>query len=227
MASKSSVENGSSPRMRGTANTTARVLTIYRFIPAYAGNRFRKKMSRNQRSVHPRVCGEQNTTGAPSFGVNGSSPRMRGTVLRPFVALVSSRFIPAYAGNRIERRRRGREKPVHPRVCGEQLSVTVPSLPHFGSSPRMRGTVYRGRRGHLRARFIPAYAGNSREGTKLSGDTSVHPRVCGEQKGNTLPLFPDDGSSPRMRGTEMSSPRAIRNPRFIPAYAGNSLPVAC
>ena len=70
---------------------------------------------------------------------------------------------------------------VHPRVCGEQLSVDDQVSNVAGSSPRVRGTgVIEQIRG-IPIRFIPACAGNSASSTLLGAFSTVHPRVCGEQ----------------------------------------------
>ena len=55
---------------------------------------------------------------------------------------------------------------------------------------------------------------------------SVHPRVCGEHADPCFDIADAFGSSPRMRGTHRTSTGGIRLPRFIPAYAGNTLWVA-
>ena len=71
-------------------------------------------------------------------------------------------------------------------------------------------------------RFIPAYAGNSKQSSTPNCAKTVHPRLRGELL-QPLPssnsLF---GSSPLTRGTLLSSTTADLLLRFIPAYAGNS-----
>ena len=59
-------------------------------------------------------------------------------------------------------------KTVHPRVCGEQSICARRSSLAFGSSPRVRGTVYANPDATQQMRFIPACAGNS-----LSGSASA------------------------------------------------------
>ena len=56
------MSSGSSPRVRGTANSLASRSIRLRFIPARAGNSPERRRARTLRSVHPRACGEQ---GAP------------------------------------------------------------------------------------------------------------------------------------------------------------------
>ena len=71
--------HGSSPRMRGTVNDSIPPNRIWRFIPAYAGNRQKLWRHRNRSPVHPRVCGEQHRFYLQNHINSGSSPRMRGT----------------------------------------------------------------------------------------------------------------------------------------------------
>ena len=72
---------------------------VKRFIPAYAGNTEYSFRNPASRSVHPRVCGEhaRYLEFIPAF--DGSSPRMRGTLVNEADDRAEFRFIPAYAGN--------------------------------------------------------------------------------------------------------------------------------
>ena len=218
---------GSSPRMRGTGERPVAVRRRFRFIPAYAGNRRVAFGTWQHRSVHPRVCGEQAKGAEADNVVLGSSPRMRGTVTPDRFECRKPRFIPAYAGNRRTRRLRFLYPPVHPRVCGEQASCRSNHCSKTGSSPRMRGTAMTRRLKRSRPRFIPAYAGNSRRRCPRCLGPTVHPRVCGEQLSLSRAMAAAVGSSPRMRGTVTATISRACMRRFIPAYAGNSLPVAC
>ena len=73
------------------------------------------------------------------------------------------------------------------------------------------------------ARFIPAYAGNSSTETAPLGKTTVHPRLRGELAHILNQDIDTTGSSPLTRGTLQKDIRYKGLPRFIPAYAGNSL----
>ena len=176
-----------------------------RFIPACAGNRHVQLPAHRRWPVHPRVCGEQ-------IAVDTSWPRNRRFIpacagnsdVSGIAHCAALRFIPACAGNsawvswatsgmagsspRVRgtvrtRRSDGPRRSVHPRVCGEQTTrrCSTRSAHRFipacagnsracygayrstaGSSPRVRGTARR------RARAYVA--------------TTVHPRVCGEQR---------------------------------------------
>ena len=112
-------EVGSSPRMRGTllsGNISSKIMGI---IPAYAGNTLVCRWVLVGLGDHPRVCGEHTLMPTVQAMLPGSSPRMRGTLLRVRAERQSTGIIPAYAGNTVRRVRRfscGRD---HPRVCGE------------------------------------------------------------------------------------------------------------
>jgi len=53
----------------------------------------------------------------------------------------------------------------------------------------------------------------------------VHPRACGERAEELKGQLGDRGSSPRLRGTRKTHRRACPGLRFIPAPAGNALPI--
>ncbi len=91
--------HGSSPRVRGTVSAAISWLSIYRFIPACAGNCSREKSALTTSTVHPRVCGELQKWAYEESGRGGSSPRVRGTAEQAHLERENRRFIPACAGN--------------------------------------------------------------------------------------------------------------------------------
>ena len=110
-------------------------------------------------------------------------------------------------------------------ACGELSKPSWAIVQLDGSSPLTRGTLGKTEYTGTNLRFIPAYAGNSATRSQPVEQCAVHPRLRGEltRKG-TVPLD-RDGSSPLTRGTRHGSPATLLNPRFIPAYAGNSYPL--
>ena len=74
--------SGSSPRVRGTEPIAYHRPRQARFIPACAGNSCMRTHFTGQPPVHPRVCGEQGDGFYTWIADDGSSPRVRGTVLR-------------------------------------------------------------------------------------------------------------------------------------------------
>ena len=197
--------------------------TTCRFIPACAGNSDGWGRPSRAWPVHPRVCGELALRAQAAGQTRGSSPRVRGTLIELQHALVSQRFIPACAGNSLDRvvqtqpdlwfipacarnspapRRARRPRTVHPRVCGELSLFPVAVRTSTGSSPRVRGTPLGSEPPRRGRRFIPACAGNSIVGCALTNTPA--------------------GSSPRVRGTRRIGWCSSALCRFIPACAGNS-----
>ncbi len=114
--------------------------------------------------------------------------------------------------------------PVHPRLRGELCQHSQKELETSGSSPLTRGTPYAYDIKDLSQRFIPAYAGNSCSNCFDSWTTAVHPRLRGELVMKRSSREGQSGSSPLTRGTHLRPSPLSRYYRFIPAYAGNSLP---
>ena len=212
---------GSSPRVRGTACTKDSTAALNRFIPACAGNSPTCRSAHSNPTVHPRVCGEQ-IRQRPASHINpGSSPRVRGTVCYRRFRGFRQRFIPACAGNSGECDGIVGIESVHPRVCGEQMVFVRTNPDVGGSSPRVRGTALLAGEIVRSYRFIPACAGNRSRIASMSGLSTVHPRVCGEQPSKCHAAPPLSGSSPRVRGTDLDQILFGLERRFIPACAGN------
>ena len=196
----------------------------------------------------PRACGEHEAVEHLKSPPFGSSPRLRGTLSCSGYARAYGRFIPAPAGNTSRLRPyqerncplwsipapAGSARPVrapqlhppsavHPRACGEHICLVCPSCFCPGSSPRLRGTLPQCQVRQRHARFIPAPAGNTACGPPQAAPHTVHPRACGEHGRQAQDPGELGGSSPRLRGTLVSSPVAIGHCRFIPAPAGNTI----
>ena len=197
------------------------MLVQERFIPAPAGNGTYCLRVAITSPVHPRACGERSLKKAKFGSDDGSSPRLRGTAKPKRQQLDPVRFIPAPAGNGLQTAKRNGSLPVHPRACGERISSSGPIQAVIGSSPRLRGTAAHHRHEALARRFIPAPAGNGGGDFAHLGCATVHPRACGERRRGLCTSGVRNGSSPRLRGTDMQQQRPALNQRFIPAPAGN------
>ena len=162
-------------------------------------------------ALSPRRCGA------------GSSPRGRGTPAASATWKLLWRFIPAWAGNTTDPVSRARRAAVHPRVGGEHISIERHGVRYHGSSPRGRGTQMGALEAATPYRFIPAWAGNTCRRRSSSSLFAVHPRVGGEHDSYGFPRPLPGGSSPRGRGTLDRQTRRGREPRFIPAWAGNTV----
>ena len=85
--------------MRGTRALRVRILNPHGIIPAYAGNTIIGKYFIEDNGDHPRVCGEHFQHYDVPLEPEGSSPRMRGTLVGLRVVPFGGGIIPAYAGN--------------------------------------------------------------------------------------------------------------------------------
>ena len=73
------IDDGSSPRLRGTSSPQKPYRSRSRFIPAPAGNIVHVSAGLKVNAVHPRACGEHAASGSDNAASPGSSPRLRGT----------------------------------------------------------------------------------------------------------------------------------------------------
>ena len=110
---------GSSPRMRGTPNTTNAIHSSQGLIPTYAGNTRRARWWPQMTGAHPHVCGEHFVSLRCAPGQLGSSPRMRGTPHGFFLGGWLLGLIPTYAGNTCGVYPCQVFFRAHPHVCGE------------------------------------------------------------------------------------------------------------
>ena len=88
----------------------------------------------------------------------------------------------------------------------------------------MRGAHNRSAHRIQEVRIIPAYAGSTHRACGHNPPLWDHPRVCGEHPSSLRAQSSLVGSSPRMRGAQISILRTMRLSRIIPAYAGSTEP---
>ena len=209
--------------MRGTLSQAGPCGQRRRIIPADAGNTSVPVSISSPAKDHPRGCGEHACRDSLGDGREGSSPRMRGTLLGDYTGDMAKRIIPADAGNTPTLGLSGWLREDHPRGCGEHRSCWCWCRWHWGSSPRMRGTRKILARCCSSGGIIPADAGNTWERLHDQARRPDHPRGCGEHMNDGELTKPALGSSPRMRGTRRLISRAANSIRIIPADAGNTL----
>ena len=152
---------GSSPRVRGTLCAAMISSCITGIIPACAGNTQITLLPGRSPRDHPRVCGEHWAVFRAIMRLAGSSPRVRGTLAFVPLAVFHRGIIPACAGNTRWCPGRSADDGDHPRVCGEHCMAVASLVDVSGSSPRVRGTLWRVVC-YVRGRgIIPACAGNT------------------------------------------------------------------
>ena len=195
-------------------------------IPACAGNIVGHIFALDGQGDHPRVCGEHGHVLSVADRYSGSSPRVRGTPLVQHRVAPAGGIIPACAGNTAVDALLVLPLEDHPRVCGEHPSSGTRHSFKSGSSPRVRGTLWRVRRQAERPGIIPACAGNTRYRRGYTAKCGDHPRVCGEHFRVERDKLCVEGSSPRVRGTHGNPWRFNQGGGIIPACAGNTANIA-
>ena len=208
--------------MRGTHSSRHVDRRCDGIIPALAGNTSAARTSRRARWDHPRACGEHRGQGVSGAQQRGSSPRLRGTP-RSVRGYAGRRgIIPALAGNTTQTAHQCRSAGDHPRACGEHVAPQTVNAPYAGSSPRLRGTrpFYSANPGTIG--IIPALAGNTAHIRRHDGVSWDHPRACGEHAWSRRQCPRKQGSSPRLRGTQVHERGNRSHAGIIPALAGNT-----
>ena len=92
----------------------------------------------------------------------------------------------------------------------------------MGSSPHARGKHFHKYGGRNSRRLIPACAGKTRAGLRISFGTGAHPRMRGENIRCPTSPVSGSGSSPHARGKRQSQVRSRCLKGLIPACAGKT-----
>ncbi len=195
-------------------------LTAFRFTPACAGKINDPYEAMRYVAVHPRVRGEDDAALANDPMANGSPPRARGRWRRGLNNQRRLRFTPACAGKMPQIRALRRRNTVHPRVRGEDCGASNRCASACGSPPRARGRCDFLICHFSFSRFTPACAGKILNWMPGITMKPVHPRVRGEDIGNSRGPFPSRGSPPRARGRSQAPQGPEASRRFTPACAG-------
>ena len=192
--------HGSSPRVRGKPRRPRIPRPGAGLIPARAGKTGTRWTALPRPWAHPRACGENDPTAAPTLWATGSSPRVRGKRRRQVRAEADEGLIPARAGKTFQPAPRPLRGAAHPRACGENSPGCCQAARALGSSPRVRGKPRAEDREMPRPGLIPARAGKTTTPAPKPAPSAAHPRACGENGGDDGVDGAGGGSSPRVRG---------------------------
>ena len=152
---------------------------LIRIIPAHAGQTTTGVFGMIINPDHPRACGANNIQDKDGVVYAGSSPRMRGKPWLLSLISLTSRIIPAHAGQTSACDSSASSCPDHPRACGANSVPVTGSKPPVGSSPRMRGKLQHDRVHDGAGRIIPAHAGQTPRPSRRARTCPDHPRACG------------------------------------------------
>ena len=168
------------------------------------------------------MCGEHHHSSVLLIVNLGSSPLVRGALLRRTHGRAVDGIIPACAGSTFERNRftcRGQD---HPRLCGEHHGKPSACDYVTGSSPLVRGARHAVDRAGAVGGIIPACAGSTTRPTGPPTATRDHPRLCGEHQGCRTAAIGEPGSSPLVRGAHGALGYGNLTGGIIPACAGST-----
>ncbi len=191
---------GSSPRMRGSQVKDNGATDKPGIIPAHAGLTSSEYTAYRADRDHPRACGAHKQIEATGDPELGSSPRMRGSLMKQAVERRLLGITPAHAGLT------GRSTALipaakdHPRACGAHFQLWKRARKSKGSSPRMRGSRFLLLEVVNNVGIIPAHAGLT--------ESLYHA------------IYNLIGSSPRMRGSQTFPFYTLLLIGIIPAHAG-------
>ena len=85
------------------------------------------------------MCGEHLDAGSEQKPCPGSSPHVRGALLRLLIAATIGGIIPACAGSTSRKPEAKEFQRDHPRMCGEHTGNAPSVISAKGSSPHVRG----------------------------------------------------------------------------------------
>ena len=150
----------------------------------------------------------------------GSSPRVRGSLWKGPGTVQVIGIIPAGAGLTFPHSRGNALGRDHPRGCGAHILYESLIVYGLGSSPRVRGSLFKFVNIALDIGIIPAGAGLTESALGVIDAARDHPRGCGAHPvvANVPPC--GQGSSPRVRGSRRVGCCPIWIPGIIPAGAG-------
>ena len=132
-------------------------------------------------------------------------------------------IIPARAGSTIPNLGDVTKVEDHPRSCGEHPDFLMMCRIASGSSPLVRGALSTALSSVSRPGIIPARAGSTECRWQRAARLWDHPRSCGEHSEPEGLAGASAGSSPLVRGAQVSSTCRDRPPRIIPARAGSTV----
>ena len=175
---------GSSPLSRGILPEPQEGKFLVGIIPALAGNTVYDWTKDDLPRDHPRSRGEYKRLTFLVYQEWGSSPLSRGIPPHEGILSPTHRIIPALAGNTRCVGVRPEGPGDHPRSRGEYNTPCGASTSSPGSSPLSRGILWEVATQPLRARIIPALAGNTGQTEQYDTGYRDHPRSRGEYSAN-------------------------------------------
>ena len=206
--------------MRGKVCCLLCCLSGARITPAGAGKRGYAVADRRRLKDHPRRCGEKGGSPSAPQKPKGSPPQVRGKAGLVPCFLTLTGITPASAGKRKSSAWYQRQKPDHPRGCGEKSIYGGAHHISIGSPPQVRGKGAFSTVEKIRPRITPAGAGKRLCSCPPGFPARDHPRRCGEKPFGISRIFRTGGSPPQVRGKDESTRTCAKQEGITPAGAG-------
>ena len=131
--------------------------------PAYAGKTNQSDRDGTTYGKHPRLRGEDKSFRSSAYFIGETPPLTRGRLRKFRLRWRSSGNTPAYAGKTQPPPYRRRRSQKHPRLRGEDISLSVLTTPKVETPPLTRGRPGRQRCLAPLSRNTPAYAGKTNQ----------------------------------------------------------------
>ena len=151
------------------------------------------------------MCGEHEKILLYGDAIPGSSPHVRGALLRLLIAATIGGIIPACAGSTKLNMDGITWMGDHPRMCGEHQKGNTLKHEYTGSSPHVRGAHPSIIASIAVTGIIPACAGSTPPRWRTHSATWDHPRMCGEHQSAPTETVQRKGSSPHVRGAHFEN----------------------
>ena len=210
------------PRVRGLPGMVISTPLSVRYNPACAGTTTDRGRGGSGCPIQPRVCGDYMTSGRTMASRIDTTPRVRGLLFGPSVAVGSRRYNPACAGTTLNFAEDMLLNQIQPRVCGDYAQSSRPRWEADDTTPRVRGLPDVIRREVDDARYNPACAGTT-DANFLNGNHSpIQPRVCGDYITPVRAKSINADTTPRVRGLLVSEFLLMLILRYNPACAGTT-----
>ena len=172
---------------------------------------------------HPRIRGTNDRGILTAYLYPGSSPHTRDKFLFLEDDFVSSRIIPAYAGQILTSKERFTPMQDHPRIRGTNKAITIDKICYQGSPPHTRDKLFSFPLPKSFHRITPAYAGQMGVALIAGQTQRNHPRIRGTNAICIGAIIGTKGSPPHTRDKFQAFLLFLPCNRITPAYAGQIL----
>ena len=172
---------------------------------------------------HPHAYGDKHQKMTNDQTGKGSSPRVWGQE-SPYTQIsLLNRIIPTRMGTRIILISLLVTTKDHPHAYGDKAVLMGFTVLRTGSSPRVWGQGYYGRKWYYRLRIIPTRMGTSYLTCIVYVAQEDHPHAYGDKYKFPMTEYEEEGSSPRVWGQETIIQISQKGCRIIPTRMGTSI----